>query len=143
MDNESEKLHALIEKLGTAMMVAAEGSRKIAEIERDPHLNLSYFDKGEWVSVSGIARLSRDRAKIRELYATDWRAWFPEEGDPRHGTPEDPRIVLIGVDIHAASFFDIDSPRPVVMYEVAKGWLTGTMPDVGEVHHVGPRSSGS
>ena len=30
------------------------------------------------------------------------KAWFPDEGDPRHGTPDDPRFVLIGVDIHAA-----------------------------------------
>jgi hypothetical protein len=31
-------------------------------------------------------------------------------------------MVLIAVDIHAAVF------------EVAKGWLTGTAPDIGEVH---------
>ena len=36
----------------------------------------------EWISVSGLATVSRDRQKIRELYAPDWKAWFPEEGDP-------------------------------------------------------------
>jgi hypothetical protein len=72
------------------------------------------------------------------LYAADWRAWFPDEGDPRHGTPDDPRIVLIGIDIHAAVYLEVDKPRPVVLYEMAKGWLTGTLPDIGEMHTVRP-----
>jgi hypothetical protein len=41
---------------------------------------------------------------------------------PRHGTPDDPRFVLIGVEIHAASFLDLDRPQPVVLFEVVKGW---------------------
>ena len=36
-----------------------------------------------------------------------------DQGDPRHGTPEDPRIVLIGVDIASAVFFEMDKPQPV------------------------------
>lgn len=118
--------------------VAAEGSAKLRDLDYDPHINLAYYKDGtrEWVSVSGIAIVTRDRQKIRELYAADWKAWFPDEGDPRHGTPDDPRMVLIGVDIHAATFLDVDKPKPVVLYEVAKGWLTGTMPDVGEMHHL-------
>jgi len=39
-------------------------------------------------------------------------------------------MVLIGVDVHAAEFLEVDKPMPVVLYEVAKRWLTGTMPDV-------------
>ena len=84
----------------------------------------------------GLATISRDRQKIRELYAADWKAWFAEEGDPRHGTPDDPRLVLIGVDIHAAVFLEVNKPQPVVLFEVAKGWLTGRMPDIGEMHRI-------
>jgi hypothetical protein len=62
--------------------------------------------------------------------------WFPDEGDPRHGTPDDPRMVLIGVDIHAVVFFQVDKPKPVVLYEMARGWLTGSQPDVGEMHRI-------
>jgi len=46
----------------------------------------------------------------------------------------DPRIVLIGVTVHAAEFLAIDSPRPVLLYELAKGWLMGTEPELGEMH---------
>jgi len=118
--------------------VTADETGKLRDIEHDPHVNLAYYKDRtrEWVSVSGLARISRDRAIIRKLYAADWKAWFPDEGDPRHGTPDDPRLVLIGVDVHAAVFFEVNKPQPVVLYELVKGWLTGTEPNVGEMHRV-------
>ena len=122
--------------------VSCEGTAKLADIERDPHINLAYYKDRtrEWVSVSGIARLSRDRSKIHELYAPDWKAWFPKGDDPRHGTPDDPRFVLIGVDIHSAVFLEVNKPMPVVLFEVAKGMVTGSTPDVGETHRIGAAS---
>ena len=118
--------------------VSADGTAKLRDIAADPHVNLSYYKDRtrEWISVSGIATISRDRRKIREIYAPDWKIWFPEEGDQRHGTPDDPRIVLIGVDVHVAVFLDVNKPQPVVLYEVVKGWLTGTEPELGEMHRI-------
>ena len=118
--------------------VTLEGGQKLSDIAADPHVNLSFYKDRtrEWVSVSGIATLTRDREKIRELYAPDWKAWFPKEGDPRHGTADDPRMVLIAVEVHAATFLEVDKPQPVVLYEVAKGMLTGSTPDLGEIHHI-------
>lgn len=118
--------------------VSADGTSKVDDITHDPHVNLSYYNNSsrEWISVSGLATLSRDRQKIHELYAEDWKMWFPDEGDPRHGTPDDPRFVLIGVTIHAAEFLEVDQPKPVVLYELAKGWLTGEEPEVGKMHEL-------
>ena len=118
--------------------VTTENTGKLRDIEHDPHVNLAYYKDRtrEWISVSGLAKVSRDRQKIHELYAADWKIWFPEEGDPRHGTPDDPRMVLIGVDVHAAVFLEVDKPQPVVLYEMAKGWLTGSDPDIGKMHHL-------
>lgn len=118
--------------------VTLDSSPKLEEIASDPHVNLSYYrDKNsEWVSVSGLATISRDRAKIKELYAPDWKMFFGEEGDPRHGTPDDPRMVLIGVQIHAAEFLDVNKPRPLVLFELVKGWLTGQPVELGEVRRV-------
>src|SRR5689334_15036375 len=118
---------------------AADGSEKLHDIDRDPHINLSDYNPTSRasISVSGMATLSRDRAKIRELYAPDWKLWFPEEGDPVQGTPDDPRMVLIAVTIHAAEFLEINKSRPVLLYELVKGWLTGTEPELGETHRIG------
>ena len=116
--------------------VTTEGTSKLDDLAHDSHVNLAYYTdrNGEWVSVSGTAAISRDRARIRELYAPDWKLWFPSEGDPRHGTAEDPRMVLIGVTVHAAVFLEINKPRPVLLFEAVKGWVTGTEPKLGETH---------
>jgi general stress protein 26 len=163
MKPDIEKLYGLIDDIKVAMMttrrpdghlesramanqkraegadlwfVTAEPSEKLRDIAHDPHVNLAYYKSGsyEWVSVSGVARLSTERARIRELYEPDWKAWFGQDGDPRHGTAEDPRIVLIGVDVHAAVFLEVNKPKPVVLFELARGWLTGERVDPGEIH---------
>ena len=165
MTDSRNKLYELIDKIEIAMMttrradghlesramatqkrapgadlwfVTREGMGKLADLQADPHVNLAYYKDRtrEWVSVSGTATISRDRAKVRELYAPDWKAWFPEEGDPRHGTAEDPRMVLIGVTVHAAVFFEVTKPQPVLLFEFVKGWLTGREPDYGDVHRL-------
>ena len=118
--------------------VTADGSAKLRDLTADPHINLTYYKDRtrEWVSISGIATITRDREKIHELYAPDWSAWFGKEGDPRHGTRDDPRFVLIGVDVHAAVFLEVNKPQPVILYEVVKGWVTGSAPELGEMHHI-------
>jgi general stress protein 26 len=165
MGKKLQKLFEMIEEIETAMMttrredghlvsramatqkrvpgadlwfVTDERSAKLKEIEFDPHVNLAYYKDRtrEWVSVSGIATISRDRRKIRQLYAEDWRAWFADEGDPRHGTPEDPRIVLVGVKIHTGFFLEINKPQPVVLYELVKGMILKEAPKLGAVKGV-------
>lgn len=168
MDPDLQKLYDMIRDIGIAMMttrrtdghlesramaiqkpapgadlwfVTMDATSKIKDLTTDPHINLAFYKDStrEWISVSGVAKISRDREKIRELYASDWKMWFEEEGDPRHGTPDDPRMVLIGVDVHAAVFLEVNKPKPVVLYELVKGWVTGSSPEVGEMHHVGEK----
>lgn len=163
MKSELEKFYTEIESIDTTMMttrrsdghlrsramanqkhaagadlwfVCKEGTAKLADIENDPHVNLSYYRDGnrEWVSVSGTAVISRDRAKIHELYAPDWKMWFDDDGDPRHGTPDDPRMVLIGVTVHAAEFLEVTKSKPALLFELVKGFVTGNEPEFGEMH---------
>jgi general stress protein 26 len=118
--------------------VTSDGSAKLTHLAQDPHINLSYYRESsrEWISVAGTAVISRDRTKIHDLYASDWKMWFGDEGDPLHGSPDDPRMVLIGVQVHAAEFLEVNKPKPVVLYELVKGWLTGSEPDIGEMHEL-------
>ena len=123
--------------------VTAEAVGWLPDLQADPHVNLAYYKDRtrEWISVSGLATISRDRDKIKELYAPDWKMWFSDEGDPRHGTPDDPHMVLIGIRIHAAVFMEVRKPQPVVLYEMAKGWLTGDRPDIGQTSRIGEAGS--
>jgi general stress protein 26 len=118
--------------------VTDKRTAKLDEIANDAHVCLAYYKDRtrEWVSVSGRARVVDDRAKIAELWRPDWKAWFGDEGGPNDGTAEDPRIVLIAVDIDFAQYLEINKPQPVVLFEVVKGMITGKAPDVGEVKRV-------
>jgi general stress protein 26 len=106
---------------------------KIDELETDPHVNLAYYKNGtyEFVSVSGIARLSRDPQLIRELYSPDWRAWFGDEGGARNGGPEDPRLVLVLVEAHSATYLKARHGKAITLFNVVKGVVTGERPEVG------------
>jgi hypothetical protein len=42
--------------------------------------------------------------------------------------------VLIGVDLHAAVFLEVNKSKPVILFELAKGWLTGERVEPGETH---------
>src|SRR4030095_2157290 len=104
MNTELDKFYELIDDIKVAMMttrrpdghlesramanqkhaagadlwfVTAEGTDKLRDIGYDPHVNLAYYKTGsyEWVSASGVAQISRDRAKISEMYEPDWKAW--------------------------------------------------------------------
>jgi hypothetical protein len=58
----------------------------------------------------------------------------PDPGEERDA--DNPRLVLIGVDIHAASFLEVSKSQPVVQYELAKGSLTGDTPEIGETQRI-------
>jgi len=114
-------------------------TNKLDELQMDPHVCCSYYNNKsrEWVSVSGVARISRDKKKIHELYKPDWKAWFGDEGGARNGGPEDPRLTLIFVDADSVVYMKNDKPRPLILWEVVKGMVTGSTPDIGEVRHIG------
>jgi general stress protein 26 len=120
--------------------VTSRESPKLVEIGDDPNVNLAYYKDRtrEWISVAGTARIVDDRAKIRELYRPDWRAWFGDAGDERDGTPDDPRMVLIAVDIRLAHFLEVNKPQVVVLFELAKGMITGKTPDFPDVQEIAP-----
>ena len=119
--------------------VTDRDTHKLDEIEADPNVNLAYYDSGsrEWVSVSGRARVSNDRARIRELYAPDWRMWFEDEGGEKDGGPDDPRLRLILVDVDSVIYAKKTASRPVALFEVAKGFVTGEQPDVLRTEKLG------
>ena len=111
-------------------------TNKLDELAHDPHVNLSYYREKtrEWVSVSGIARVTRDRARIHELYRPDWKAWFGDQGGARDGGPDDPRLTLVEVTADSVVYMKNDTPRPVVLFELVKAMVTGSTPDIGETH---------
>ena len=113
-------------------------THKLDDLTTDPHVNCSYYNNRthEWVSVSGLARVSRNRARIRQLYQEDWKVWFGDRGGERDGGPNDPRIALILVEAELATYMKVNKPRPVILFETLKAKVTGSRPSFGDIKEV-------
>lgn len=109
-------------------------SGKVDELIADPQVNLGYYKDGsrEYVSVSGLAHVTQDRALIHELYKPDWKAWLGDEGDDRDGGPDDPRIALIEVKADSARYLRVSEPRLVTLFKLATSLVTGNPPNIGD-----------
>ena len=163
--NRVEELHALLKEIEIAMLtthradghlvsrpmalqkaapgadlwfVTASDAGMVKELRADPHVNLAFYKDRtrEYVSVTGTAVLSQDRALINQLYAPDWKVWFEDEGGAYDGSPDDPRLMLIGVTVESARFLSVTKPQAVVFVEYLKGRITGKAPDLGKFQQV-------
>lgn len=113
-------------------------THKVDEIKADPHVSVGYYNprSKEWVSVSGTATVSQDRERIRELYAPDWKIWFGDEGGNRDGGPDDPRLALLLVTANSVIYLKNDLSTPAVLFEMAKGYVTGKAAEPGRQEHL-------
>lgn len=148
---DAERTWELMKKIGFAMLVTRDGDKlrarpmsaylerennaiyflsdarrhKDDEIARNPGVNLSFADASaqKYVSLTGTAVVSNDRAKIKELFSTEAKAWWE--------SADDPNIRVLKVTPDDAEYWD--SPGTVVSYvKMAAAAVTGTRPDIGE-----------
>lgn len=113
-------------------------SEKLDELASDPHVNLAFYKDRtrEWVSVSGTAIISRDKRIIEALYEPDWKAWLGDQGGDRDGSASDPRIALVLVEASSVTYSKKDRPAPLVLFEIAKGIVTGQPPKVADLREL-------
>jgi general stress protein 26 len=73
---------------------------KVDEIEREHNVCVSYAapEDQQYVSMSGPARLLRDRAKMEELWFADLQAWFPR-------AVKDPELALLWITVTKAEYW--------------------------------------
>jgi general stress protein 26 len=98
---------------------------KDEEIAEHPNVCLAFADsKGQkYVSVGGRAVVSRDRARIRDVWSAEHKAWWD--------SADDPNIRLLTVTPFDAEYWD--SPGTVVSYiKMGVAAMTGKRPDIGE-----------
>ncbi len=100
---------------------------KVDDIEREQNVNASFArpEGQQYVSVSGKARLVRDRAKIEELWNPAYKAWFPEGLD-------DPDLALLKVSAEKAEYWDGNSSVVAHLVGFVKAVATGTAYHGGE-----------
>ncbi len=101
-------------------------SHKVLEAQKHPQVNVSFSDikDSRYVSLSGTAELVRDKAKIKELWIPELKAWFPDGVDT-----ED--IALLKINAHKAEYWD--TPTSFVAHVIALAKVaTGQPVSVGE-----------
>ena len=116
-----------IDSDGYIWFFTGASSHKVSEIKGTPRVNVSFADpqNQNYVSISGRARLVRDRKKIDELWRPQFEMWFPEGRD-------DPNVALLRVKIQKAEYWD--SPSSAISYALnfVSALVTGEEPDLGE-----------
>jgi general stress protein 26 len=112
---------------GTLWFFTREHSTKVFEIDRDRHVNLSFAcPKSEkYVSVSGRARVVQDRERAERMWTPAYEAWFPEGLD-------DPELALIRVEADKGEYWDTAPGAVVHAVGYLKAKLTGAPHSPGD-----------
>lgn len=102
-------------------------SPKVEEVEREHNVNVSYANPDDqvYISVSGLARLVRDRRKMEELWNPTLKAWFPKG-------LEEPNIALLKVEVEQAEYWDSPNSKMVQLAGFVKALATGKPIQGGE-----------
>ena len=151
VERDQERVWQLMKKIGFAMLVTHDGDKlrarpmsayvqrddntiyfltdarrhKDEEIARNPGINLSFADAGSqtYVSLTGTASVSNDRAKIKDLFSIAAKAWWD--------SPDDPNIRVLKITPDDAEFWD--SPGTVISYvKMAAAAISGNRPEIGD-----------
>ena len=110
---------------GALYFATSVESTKVDEIEADPHVTVTMQQGRRFVSLSGVARVVRDRQLVERLWSEAWKVWFPQGKD-------DPSLRLLEIDPTEASYWDSSGLQGLkYLFEAAKAYVTGTRPPMG------------
>lgn len=115
-----------VEPSGTLWFFTDATSPKTGEVDDEHEVALAFVDTADqnYVSISGRAALVRDRAKARELWTEDQRAWYPDGLD-------DPELALLKVTVEQAEYWDRPNAAVVGSQGLVRA-IADEVPDLGE-----------
>jgi len=120
----SRPMAALVRRDDDAVYFLGDARRhKDEEIRENPNVGLAFADGHKFVSVTGRAKVSRDKSKIKELWSTAAKAWWD--------SPDDPNIRLLTVTPDDAEFWE-GSGKIIGTIKMAAAAATSSRPDYGE-----------
>jgi general stress protein 26 len=150
METPTQKIHELIKKFDTAMLVThgrdlvqharpmavakvdencdvwfftGRDSEKAQEIEQDQDVLLVFQNSHNcYISLVGQANLVADREQMSALWKESYKVWFP-------GGASDPNLMLIRVTVMEAEYWDSSGFKGVrYLFEAATAYVKGTTP---------------
>jgi general stress protein 26 len=103
---------------GDVWFIAERASQKVAHLQANPQVNVAYSSSSSWVSLSGLATVVDDTAKLEELWNAFTDAWL-------EGGPENPNNILIRVSAQSAEYWDTPGSKVVQVANLVKAKVTG------------------
>ena len=111
---------------GCLYIVTDLRSAKEHEIERDPHIGLTFIDQqsNAYLAIAGRATVITDRTTIKQYWRSTDSMWW--EG------PDDPNVCVIRAELTSGSLWDGPASKAVQLFEFIKAKVTGEKPNLGE-----------
>lgn len=110
---------------GTLRFFTHDPSAKTAQIAEHPEVNVSIGDGKGWLSLAGTAGVTRDPALLDRY----WNPWADAYFD---GGRDDPSAAILEVRVETLEYWDLRKPAIAQAFEVLKGVVTASEPDLGE-----------
>ncbi len=113
---------------GMLYLFTSKDSDKVKHIARNNKVSVAFAkpSEQEYATMTGTARVTDDRQKIKDYWSVSVRAWWPEG-------PDDPDIRLIEIDVDRAEFWDSPSSVVAHAFGLVKALVTGEpATDLGE-----------
>ena len=115
---------------GSMLFVTGKYSPKVEELKKTPVVSVSFQDgRAKAVCFSGKAELRHDVAKLKELWNTNFDAWFPDG-------PEGKDVGLLAFTPMAGEYWDSSGLKALdYLFETVKASLTDTKPSLQDDAH--------
>jgi general stress protein 26 len=112
---------------GTIWFLTDVRSGKDEEVAASPDVGLVFIDAGDkaYLSITGRARVMRDKQKIKTAWRETDAVWWPDG-------PDDRNVCLLQIEPLTAELWDGPASAVATAFEFAKAKLTGAEPDLGE-----------
>ena len=109
-----------VDENGSFYFLSASDSHKNVDIQADPRVHLLFqgSDHSDFLSVFGTATISRDQAKIKELWNPILKTWFT-------GGEDDPRITVLQVAAEEGYYWDNKHGSTVAFAKILVGAVIG------------------
>ena len=117
---------------GTIWFLTFAGSSKLREVADNSQVLVSYarLTDYEYVSLSGRARVSKDRQKVGELWSEGFRVWFPSG-------PDDPDLALLSVEVEEAKYWTDAASVATCAWAYIKARVLGQRPKPEQIAEIG------
>jgi general stress protein 26 len=109
---------------GSLWFFTSRESPVIKALPGNSAVNVSYAEPKDdlYVSLSGEAVIDTDYSQREKLWSVMVKAYFPKGID-------DPDLVLLRIDVHAAEYWDVTESKAVQLFKLARAIASGTRPE--------------